>query len=746
MARTYAAVEADDEQGWKLLRSFSSSAELIRKLRPKGFWANHASLRELEQECMRLSKFCDAEMDAGQRSSDTKELHNEDGMQSSPSRGTMEANIVTARPDQDVVKSLTKPCSPCVDLVKDALVYDWHVSAENSETVPITEVPYTELSLYSAFAHTSFVLSGVLSKEQEQLCVSIQEWKVDLTADCSLAIFAKVTNQVWVQLGKPEELYEQTIRSLQVYIQLCSMVVTESELTKTMLLEHLTTKFNYWKVKPDVSDLDESLVLMKKFNLGCLFPLEGRVLSIVMAEAGDSAEPYSENGDKPLTFKRARSRRLGTVDLQLEEVSGENTIKSSSSSEEEILTVKRHTRSRIGATAISDSGHSGLLSPSRSDSDHILLSSKLHDLKKRKANSQIDEDILVADRSQKRRTDSTKRCVLEVESGNTERPTTSLFSADDGGLQIPCGPVKDGGRVEVDCTESRIKEIMRGTHRKHRWGSEYEYLTEPFPTIRKLWNSASTVRRALDCLEKGGAVEDAQNICSVESLANFSMNEVALREFGVSQFLPTVNRQKEVAERINYYAHDGDTVVEICSQAVDYLSLLKERLTNMGKLCNYKRFMVDQSQRQDVKNWMNKEALPTGSKLLICLSLSFALWGEQSNKILDCALELKPKLIVLIAPLFSRRLDEHSTYNLVWTDAELLQNEILWPWGSMEVPSRRIGQQSTGKLHLALAISKHQSRVAQKGRLQPVELLKSNSGPEETGLKTVSFVLHILGG
>ncbi|MCO5570439.1 hypothetical protein L7F22_024161 [Adiantum nelumboides] len=142
-----------------------------------------------------------------------------------------------------------------------------------------------------------------------------------------------------------------------------------------------------------------------------------------------------------------------------------------------------------------------------------------------------------------------------------------------------------------------------------------------------------------------------------------------------------------VAERINYYAHDGDTIVEICGQAVDYLSLLKERLTNMGKLCNYKRFMIDQPQRQDLKDWMNKEALPTGSKLLVCLSLSFALWGEQSNKILDCALELKPKLIVLIAPLFSRRLDEHSTYNLIWSDDELLQNEILWPWGAMEVPS-----------------------------------------------------------
>ncbi|MCO5572967.1 hypothetical protein L7F22_026729 [Adiantum nelumboides] len=93
----------------------------------------------------------------------------------------------------------------------------------------------------------------------------------------------------------------------------------------------------YWKIKPDVSDLDESLNIMKKFNLGCLFPLERRVLSSVTTEVGELREPYSENGGKPSTFKRARNRRHGTSELQLEDVSGGNT-KTSSSREEEILT------------------------------------------------------------------------------------------------------------------------------------------------------------------------------------------------------------------------------------------------------------------------------------------------------------------------------------------------------------------------------------------------------------------------
>lgn len=232
-----------------------------------------------------------------------------------------------------------------------------------------------------------------------------------------------------------------------------------------------------------------------------------------------------------------------------------------------------------------------------------------------------------------------------------------------------------------------MRESSHDTHYGRELGSEHMYLTGPFPAVSKLWVLTSAAQRTLDGLEKGGSLEEAENICPKESLTDFFTNEVALREYGVSQFFPAASKQKEVAERINYYAHDGDTVVEICSQAVDYFSLLKERLANLGKHCNYKRYIMNQSQSHDIKEWMNLEGLPTGSKLLVCLSFSFALWGEQSKKILDYALELKPKLIVLIAPLFSRRLEEYTSYNLVWVDSELLQNEILWPWGLMEVPS-----------------------------------------------------------
>eukprot|EP00250_Pteridium_aquilinum_P028193 c36740_g1_i1 orf=757-2346(+) len=486
-----------------------------------------------------------------------------------------------------------------------------------------------------------------------------------------------------------------------VYMQLFSMAVMDSEITKPFLLQHLMAGFLDWKVKPDVSDLHESLILMKKFNLGCLFPLERRVLSRVMIEAGDIGESDADNGGKPLTFKR--SKRLITAEPQTREFLGENSVKSgmlkrsyasSSGSDEVSPASKRQTRSRR------DLEQCELLSPNRSDSEHVSLSSKLHALKKRKANPQTREDFLLSDSILKgdnralRNNESIGECIaghLEVESVNMERASTS---ADDQGLEISYNPDEAGGKLEIDNMKNRITKIMRESLNDAEYGrkqrKEHVYLVEPLPTIRKLWGSTFVVRQALDCLDKGGTLEEAQNICSKELLMDFFVNEASLREYGVSQFLPTVTKQKEVADRINYYAHDGDTVVEICSQAADYLSLLKERLTILGKLCNHKRFMINQSQSQDIKEWMNLEGLPTGSKLLVCLSLSFALWGEQSNKILDYALELKPKLIVLIAPLFSRRLEEHKSYNLVWVDAELLQNEVLWPWGLMDVPSTDI--------------------------------------------------------
>lgn len=137
-------------------------------------------------------------------------------------------------------------------------------------------------------------------------------------------------------------------------------------------------------------------------------PIDRSVLSRVMIEADYIGEWDADNGVKPCTFKRIR--RHTTAEPHIGEVHGENILTSgllkrshvsSSDSDEGSLTSKRQTRSRKGmlvSAAKNDLDQYELLSPNRSDSDHVLLSSKLHDLKKRKANPRTREDFLGSDR------------------------------------------------------------------------------------------------------------------------------------------------------------------------------------------------------------------------------------------------------------------------------------------------------------------------------------------------------------
>ncbi|KAH7446376.1 hypothetical protein KP509_01G053100 [Ceratopteris richardii] len=507
------------------------------------------------------------------------------------------------------------------------------------------------------------MLLGIFGEDQE-LCVAIEEWKLDLTTDLSLGIFAKTTKQVWVQLGKPEDLYEQTIRHVLIYVQLFSIIVADSELTVSMLFELLTSKFYSWKVKPNICDLQESLAFMKKFNLTCLFPLDKQVLSRVMMEARDFGESDADNGEKPLTFKRARNKWHTNVETPISKASFDDSVKPtllernhpvSSGSDEESLVLNRRVKARMDTASASDLDQHEHSSPYKKD--------------------------------------ESSRCIVstsEADFTSIEKLAATSPSEDFGDAEVPHDTCRGEEKLKVTDAQRRIHTIMTGVYNGGygcSWGSKHEYDIEPLSTIERLWESTSKAFHALEILERGGTLEAAKHVCPVESLANISVDKDSLQAYGVHQFLPAVNRQKEVADRINYYAHDGDTVVEICSREVDYLSLLKERLTNLGKLCNYKRYVCNKSQRMDVKEWLNEQELPTGSKLLICLSLSFDLWGNQINKILDTALELKPKLIVLIAPLGSKRFDEQSAYSLIWADVELLQSEISWPWGLLEVSS-----------------------------------------------------------
>lgn len=74
---------------------------------------------------------------------------------------------------------------------------DWYLSVENGETIPIMEAPYADSDSSGASTTERDFFLGFVSKEQEQLCIAIEEWKLDLTAEGGLAIYVKTTKKVW---------------------------------------------------------------------------------------------------------------------------------------------------------------------------------------------------------------------------------------------------------------------------------------------------------------------------------------------------------------------------------------------------------------------------------------------------------------------------------------------------------------------------------------------------------------------
>ncbi|GFZ07389.1 similar to ENHANCED DOWNY MILDEW 2 [Actinidia rufa] len=78
------------------------------------------------------------------------------------------------------------------------------------------------------------------------------------------------------------------------------------------------------------------------------------------------------------------------------------------------------------------------------------------------------------------------------------------------------------------------------------------------------------------------------------------------------------------------------------------------------------------------RDWMrvHPKELPAGSQLIMGLNPPFGVNAGLANKFINKALEFKPKLLILIVPRETERLDKKDPpYDLVWEDGELLSGK-----------------------------------------------------------------------
>ncbi|KAK6947009.1 hypothetical protein RJ641_000482 [Dillenia turbinata] len=270
-------------------------------------------------------------------------------------------------------------------------------------------------------------------------------------------------------------------------------------------------------------------------------------------------------------------------------------------------------------------------------------------------------------------------------------------------------------RILALIKESFSSITMEGIVAKHKVPSTHTYssrsVVDKTITLGKVEGSVEALRTALQKLEKGGTIDDASAVCEPEVLNQIIRWKNKLRVY-LSPFLygprytsfgrhfTKVNKLEEIVERLHWYVEEGDMVVDFCCGANDFSCLMKKKLDATGKKCSYKNYDIVQPKNDfnfEKRDWMTvrPKELPPGSKLIMGLNPPFGVNAALANKFIDKALEFSPKLIILIVPPETQRLDDkkkRQRYDLIWVDDQKLSGKSFYLPGSVDIHDKQIEQ------------------------------------------------------
>ncbi|KAI3755643.1 hypothetical protein L1987_55448 [Smallanthus sonchifolius] len=125
---------------------------------------------------------------------------------------------------------------------------------------------------------------------------------------------------------------------------------------------------------------------------------------------------------------------------------------------------------------------------------------------------------------------------------------------------------------------------------------------------------------------------------------------------------------------------------------------MKEKLESTGKKCRFKNYDLITPKNTfnfEKRDWFTVpvEALPDGSGLVMGLNPPFGVEASLANKFIDHALKFKPKLLILIVPEETRRLDCKTTpYDLIWEEHDMLSGKAFYLPGSMDIKNQPLDQ------------------------------------------------------
>ncbi|KAG7538033.1 Zinc finger PHD-type [Arabidopsis suecica] len=226
-------------------------------------------------------------------------------------------------------------------------------------------------------------------------------------------------------------------------------------------------------------------------------------------------------------------------------------------------------------------------------------------------------------------------------------------------------------------------------------------------TMGKVEGSVQAVRTALKKLEEGGKIEDAKAVCEPEVLSQILKWKDKLKVYlapflhgarytSFGRHFTNPEKLQQIVDRLHWYAEDGDMIVDFCCGSNDFSCLMNTKLEETGKKCLYKNYDLFQAKNNfnfERKDWMtvSKDELEPGSKLIMGLNPPFGVNASLANKFITKALEFRPKILILIVPPETERLDKKkSSYVLIWEDKTFLSGNSFYLPGSVNEEDKQL--------------------------------------------------------
>ncbi|CAA6672358.1 unnamed protein product [Spirodela intermedia] len=278
--------------------------------------------------------------------------------------------------------------------------------------------------------------------------------------------------------------------------------------------------------------------------------------------------------------------------------------------------------------------------------------------------------------------------------------------------------LSEGIRKKKSVPERNIPKIALTTH-----ACNARYIDKNV-TWGKIEGAIEAIQAALHKLENGCSIEDAKAVCGPDILKQIlrwkNKFRVYLAPFlhgmrytSYGRHFTKVDKLKEIVEKLHWYVQNGDmvkialflkrtlhcmTIVDVCCGANDFSLLMREKLRGSGKKCLFKNYDLFQPKNDfnfEKRDWMtvHPRELPTGSQLIMGLNPPFGVRAALANKFIDKVLEFKPKLVILIVPKETERLDRKAVpYDLIWEDERSLSGKSFYLPGSVDVKDKLMEQ------------------------------------------------------